>query len=241
MVKRLLIEGLLQKPKEVTLKVPGTDKPLTLWVRPSRDPERTMATANARKASRTLRKLLADRKSEEFGSLILEELDGADKNQLQQVWVNGKLINRAMEIRRNSLEDREYVPSPLDNDDGPLPTPKDMDEYEDKVDEVEEDREMNVMKAITTAQKELEEEAKKISDADLFEAAIPQLIESQCSRAYEVEFVHQLILRCTFEDKKCTRNAFTNVEQVYELYDTARELLTQAHMDVMVDPEAVKN
>lgn len=240
MVKRLLIADLLQGPKDVVLNLPN-DKKLTLWVRPSRDPERTMATANARKASRTLRKLLNDRSTEEYEKLVAEELEGAEKNDLRRVWVNGKLINRALEIRNASLEEREYVPNPLDEGDGKGVTPKDMDEYEDKVDEVEEDREMSVMKAISTAQRELEEQANEIPEEELFEAAIPQLIESQCSRAYEVEFIAQLILRCTFEDKKCTRQAFSDIEQVYQLKPGPLQELTQAHMAVMLDPDAIKN
>jgi hypothetical protein len=238
MASRLLIESLLQKPKEVVLDV--GDQKLTLWVRPSRDPERTMATANARKASRSLRKLLSDRKSEEYADLIAEELDAADKNDLRKVWVNGKLIERALKIRNASLEDREYVENPLDTDNESV-TPKQMDEYEDKVDAAEAEREMTVMKAITSAQAELDKEADKIADKDLYEAAIPQLIETQCSHAYEVEFVSQLILRCTFEDKKCKKPAFTDIEQVYQLRDEPRAALTQAHMDVMLDPVAVKN
>lgn len=239
-MKRLLIADLLQGPKEVVLNLPG-DKKIALWVRPSRDPERTMATAKARMASRTLRKLLNNRKSEEFKSLIEQELEAADKDDLRKVWVNGKLINRALEIRNNSLEEREYVENPLDDETGRTVTPKEMDEYEDKVEETEAEREMSVMKAITTAQKELDEQAKEIPDDELYEAAIPQLIETQCSHAYEVEFIAQLILRCTFEDKKCTRQAFTDIEQVYQLKSGPLTELTQAHMDVMLDPEAIKN
>jgi hypothetical protein len=239
MAKALLIEGLLQGPKEVV--IPIGEKKIALWVRPSRAPERTMATANARKASRTLRRLLNDRKTEEFDRLIQEELEDASKDELRKVWVNGKLIARAMEIRENSLEEREFVENPLDVGEGKGVTPKDMDEYEDKVEEAEENRELNVMQAITSAQRELDEEAKKIADKDLYEAAIPQLIESQCQQAYEVEFVQQLILRCTFLDKKCERKAFSDVEQVYSLKPSALEALHAAHLDVMVDQEAVKN
>lgn len=240
MTKRLsIIDGLLQQPKDVTLNV-GEQK-ITLWVRPSRDPERTMATAKARKASRDLRKSLNNRKTEQYEALIAQELEDADTESLRKVWVNGKLINRALEIRNASLEEREYVPNPLDESEGRTVTPKEMDEYEDKVDEVEEAREMTVMKAISSAQRELEEEAKKIKVKELHEAAIPQLIETQCNRAYEVEFIAQLILRCTFTEKACKTPAFDDIEQVYKLRSTALQELTQAHMDIMVDPEAVKN
>lgn len=239
-MKRVLIADLLQGPKDIVLPLPG-DKKLTLWVRPSRDPERTMATAKARAASRSLRKILSDRKSDEFEALVAQELRAADKDELRRIWVNGRLIERARQIREASLEDREYVPNPLDDDTGRDVTPKEMDEYEDKVDETEEDREMSVMKAITTAQKELTEESQKIPDDELYEAAIPQMVESQCAHAYEVEFIAQLILRCTFEDKACKRAAFTDIEQVYQLRPEPLAAITQAHMDVMVDPEAVKN
>ena len=237
-MKRLLIDDLIQKPREVTLDI--GDRKVTMWIRSSRDPERTMATANARKASRTLRKLLEDPKTEQYQLLIKDELDEADKNSLRRVWVNGKLIPRALEIRQQSLEEREYVPSPLDNEEG-VATPKDMDHYEDRVEEVEEEREMNVLKAINTARRQLEEESEKIKEKDLYKAAIPPLIESQCAQAYEVEYTAQLILRCTFSDKKCTTHVFDNIEEVYSLRPDVLERLTREHMALMLDPEAVKN
>lgn len=239
-MKRLLIEQLLQKPRDVVLNLADGAK-ITLWVRPSRDPEKTMATAHARKASRNLRNLLGDTKSDQYAVLVQEELEGADKDSLRKVWVNGRIINRALEIRNASLEDREYVPNPLDDHDGAGVTPKDMDEYEDKVDKAEDDRESSVLQAVAQAQRELEEQAAEIPDDQLYEAAIPQLIESQCAHAYEVEFIAQLIMRCTFEDKACTKPAFSDIEQVYTLKSGPLTELTAAHVAVMMDGEAVKN
>lgn len=238
-MKRMLLDGLLIKPQEVTATV--GDKKVAMWCRPPRDPDRTMATALARKASRSLRKLLEDRESEEFSVLVQDELEGADENTLRQVWVNGKLIPRAIEIRQQSLEDREYVPNPLDDEERTAVSPKEMDKYEDKVDEVEEDREFNVMRAISQANTELAEEAKKIKQDDLFEAAIPQMIESLCEDAYQLEFVSQIIKRCTFEDKKLTRPVFESVEQVYDLHTGLRAQLVLTYQNMMSEPEAVKN
>lgn len=239
-MKRMYLDDLLLKPKDITVEFEGK-KPLTMWLRPPRDPDRTMATALARKASRSLRKLLEDRESEEHEVLVRSELEAADENTLRQVWVNGKIIPRAIEIRQASLEEREYVPNPLDDEDRTAVSPREMDKYEDKVDEVEEDREFNVMRAISQAQKDLAEEAKKIKPKDLIEAAIPSMIESLCEDAYQLEFVSQIIKRCTFEDKKLTKQVFSDVEQVYDLSPTVRSTLVLNFQNMLGDVEAVKN
>ncbi len=234
-MKRLLIDDLIVKPRKVHLKVGATEA--DVWIRTARDSDRTMATAKARQASRRLRKLLADRKSEEYDALVKEALADADPDDLRKIWTNGRLIERAIKIRDVSLEERDYIPEP----EGEGVTPKQMDEYEDAVDDAEENREEQLTKAISTAQKELDEEAKTIPEKELFEASVPSIVEIQCQKAYETEFVAQLVLRCTFEDQKLTRPAFENVDQVYNLHPSALEYLTNSHIGLLLEPEAVKN
>lgn len=234
-MKKMLIEDLLVKPKEVPM------GKFSLWVRPSTDPERTMAAAYARKSSRKLRKELNDPKTEKHRMYILEEIEASDEEGLRRIWVNGKLIARSVLIRTNSLEEREYVPDPLDTNEGIGVTAEQMDKYEDEVDAAEERREISAIDAVQQAQKELEKEAKKIPKKEIAAASIGPLIDTQCNRAYEVEFIHQLIYRATFEDKACKHMAFTNVDEVYSLKDSALQLLTTAHLDLMDDPESVKN
>lgn len=234
-MKRLLIDDLIQKPSKVDLKV--GDREIDVWIRPARDADRNMASALARKESRKLRKALSNKKSQEFQALVKEEYESADPEQLRSIWVNGKLIERAVAIRQASLEDREYIPEP----EGEGVTPKQADEYEDAVDDAEDRREEQLKKALETAIKELDEEAKKIPDKELYAFAIPSIVEVHCNRAYEAEFVHQLILRCTFEDKACTRPVFENVDQVYSLKTGPLTRLTNAHVGLLLEPEAVKN
>lgn len=234
-MKRLLIEDLIIAPRQIEVKI-GT-KTVKLWIRPVEDPERSMATALARRASRHLRKMLSDKTTEQFDLLVQEELDSADPAALRKIWVNGKLIERAIRIRNASLEDREYVPEP----EGEAVTPKEMDQYEDEVDDAEERREVELTKALENALKELDEEAAKIPDKELYEAAIPSIIEVKCNQAYEAEFVNQLIFRCTFEDKNLERKAFRDVGQVYRLLPAAKTKLVNEHIGLMLEPEAVKN
>jgi phosphatidylserine/phosphatidylglycerophosphate/cardiolipin synthase-like enzyme len=236
-MKRLLIDDLIIKPRKVDLKISPQSKEVSVWIRTARDPDKTMATAKARQESRRLRKLLNDRKSEQYDALIGEALEEAEPDDLRKMWANGRLIERAIKIRDNSLEEREYVPEP----EGEGVTPKQMDEYEDKVDEAEEQREELLAKAIESAQRELDEESQKIPEKELFEAAVPSIIEIQCQNAYQAEFVAQLIMRCTFEDQKLTRPAFENVDQVYSLHPAVLEKLTNSHIGLLLDPEAVKN
>lgn len=235
-MKRLLIEDLLQKSEKVTIPV-DKENAVDLWVRPSTPTERAMAASFGRKESRNLRKLLNNKKTEEYLSLIKSEVEASDRQDLEKIWLNGKLIPKIMELRNRSLEAREYIPEP----EGEGVTGKAMDEYEDAVDESEESREEQLGKALESATNELQEEVKKIADKDLYKVAIPPLIDSLCNQAFELEFISRLILKCTFENEECTVQAFTDIEQAYKLKASARKKLTYAHMEMLNDPEEIKN
>lgn len=247
-MKRVTLDDILVKPKKIDIPVPNA-KPvkndqgfletpvLTFYIRPSRQTERDLAASAARKESRTLRKKLEADGTEERERLVLDEIEDADLDSLRTLWVTEKVIERAVRIRRNSLEDRDYVQEPEGDD----LTAKDLDDYENQVDEVEEQREIGVAEAINNARDELQAEVEKVSEEDLRKLAIPVQIEAVLNRLYETEFVHQLIYRCTFSDKACTKPAFGDVEQVYQLNDNAKTRLTNAHMGLMIDPEQVKN
>jgi hypothetical protein len=249
MAKSYTLEDILQKPTKVEIPIAGTIVPakeeggmpdvakLTYWVRPSTQMERDLAGSAARKASRTLRKILETEGTEERQLLVLDEIEGATADSLRGLWVNERLVNRAMRIRQESLEEREYVPEP----EGDIVTPKEADDYENAVEEAEDRREMDVMEAVEQAQEELSKESENIPEKDLFELAIPAQIESVLSRAYESEFTMQLIFRCTFTDKACKRKAFKDLEQVYQLKDQPLIRLTNAHMSFLLDPDKVKN
>lgn len=234
-MRRLLIEDLLQKPEQVNIKV--GDKEIGLWVRPATTTEKAMASALGRKASRNIRKLLNNKKSDEYQSLVLAEVESGDRESLERIWINGKLVPKILEIRQRSLEEREYIPEP----EGELVTGREMDEYEDAVDSSEESREDQFTKAVASATRELEEQVKKLSDKELHKVAIPPLIDSRANQAFELEFTARLIYRCTFEDEECKLPAFTDIEQVYKLKPSALAKLTAAHLELLGDAEEVKN
>jgi hypothetical protein len=248
-MKAVTLEDILVKPKKVEIPIPGKmerndqgmpDAPkLVYWVRPSLQPERDLAGAAGRTASRMLRRKLEDPDSEERQLLVLDELEGATEDSLQELWVTQKVIERAATIRHRSLEDRDitYVPEP----EGDLITGEDMDRYENEVEDVEEQREMSVLEAVTSAREELQKEVERMTPEQLREYALPLVISTQTERAYENEFVSQLIYRCTFLDNKCKKRAFTDVNQVYNLKDFALIKLSNAHMSFILDPEQVKN
>lgn len=234
-MRRLLIEDLLQKPESVT--IPVGDKDITLWVRPATSTERSMAGSLGRRASRTIRKLLSNKKSEEYQSLVQAEIEAGEREALERAWINGKLVPKILEIRNRSLEEREYVPEP----EGEVIVGRDMDEYEDAVDEAEESREEQFSKAIDSATKELQEQVKKLSDKELQKAAVQPLIDSRANQAFELEFVARLIYLCTFEDDACKVKAFNDIEQVYKLKHNALTKLTSAHMELLGEAEEIKN
>ena len=248
-MKAVTLDDLMQGPKKVTIPVAG--KPLVVsrkgampetpkiefWVRQARQNERDLAAAAARKESRTLRKILETDGTEERQRLVLDELEGASIDSLKSLWVTEKVVERAIRLRNSSLEDREYVPEP----EGDNITSKDVDNYENEVEEVEQKRELGVLEAVDAARKELEAEVEKVPNEKLMDLAIPAQIESILTRAYETEFTMQLIFRCTFEDRKCTKRAFSLVDQVYSLKEHPLTMLTNAHMSLLIDPEQVKN
>lgn len=248
-MKAVTLEDILAKPKKVEIPIPGkmseNDKgmpdfaKLVYWVRASYQPERDLAGSAARKASRTLRKSLEDPETEERQLLIIDELEEASDDALRELWVSQKVVERAARIRQASLENRDqtYVPEP----DGDLITSKDMDDYENEVEEVEEQRELSVVEAVTAARDELVKEVNKLSREQLIEFAVPMQVNAQAERAYETEFVHQLIYRCTFLDSKCKKRAFDDINDVYSLKDFALIRLSNAHMSFVLDPEQVKN
>lgn len=230
-MRKYLIEDLLVKPESVTI------KDITLWVRPATSTERSMAGSYGRKASRDIRKMLSKKKSEEYQSLVLAELESGDREALENAWINGKLIPKILEIRNRSLEEREYVPEP----EGELVTGRELDEYEDAVDQAEESREEQFTKAVEAARRELQEQVKDLSVKELQKAAEQPLIDARANQAFELEFVARLILKCTFEDEACKVNAFSDIEQVYKLKPEALTKLTSAHLELLGDQEAVKN
>lgn len=246
-MKPVTLDDLLVGPTKVEIPVHGktvknkdgvidTAK-ITFYVRPARQSERDLAAAAARKASRTLRKKMETEGTEERENLVLAEVEDASINYLRGLWVNDKVIDRAARIRRESLEERPYIPEP----EGDHITQKDMDDYENDVEDAEDGREMDVLQAIIAAREELEKEAAKLDSEKMRELAIPSQIEAQANRAYETEFALQLIYRCTFTDKKCTKQAFSDIEQVYQLKDAPLTMLTNAHMSLLIDPERIKN
>ena len=247
-MKRVTLDDILVKPQRVDITVKKgkptknaqgvLDYPhLTFWIRPTRQAERDISGAAARRASRTLRKSLETEGTEERETLVLDEVLDADIDSLRVLWVTEKVIERAVKLRQDSLEDREYVPEPEGDD----LTSRDLDLYENEVDDAEERRELSVGEAIVRAREELEEQVKHIDEEKLRELAIPVQIESVLNRVYETEFVAQIIYRCTFNDKTCKDRAFEDIEQVYALGHEAMTKLTNAHMSFMIDPEAVKN
>lgn len=233
-MKTLTIESLLVRPQSVEL--PGGVK---VWVRPLSQIERELCQGAARRASRDLRKLLEDPKTEQHQLLVVEELQEYDIKQLRDLWIGSRLIQKALQINRESLENRDetYVPEPEGND----LTPEAMDRYEDEVEEVEQQRETGVAGAIGTASKQLDEEVQGISEDALREQAHPALIEHQLSEVWTREFAAQMLVRATFNDKECRKFTFKTSNEVFMLRPDVLKHLTDSHYGLMVEPEAIKN
>jgi hypothetical protein len=189
------------------------DAVLRVWPRRPTDVEKQMITAAANGVRRTLRARLADPTTDEHRLRLREPLEEADESTLRQIWVNGKLFERAAEIQHQSLEEREYVPEP----EGELVTAAERDEYDTQVEQAEDSRVNNLIEALGSVRRELEEEVKSIPRESLLEAAMPSHIETVVGREWADAYTANLIARCSFSDKNHTKPLFKTVSDVEKL------------------------
>lgn len=235
-MKTLTLQDLMVKPQPVEIKV-GDDS-LKVWVRTLSQIERSLAEAGARTASRQLRKVLEDPKSEDHQLLIASEIEDYGVEKLRDLWVQSRLVERAIEINRKTLEDRDktFVPEP----DGESVTMAEVERWENEVEEIEEKRESGVLAAINAARVQLEEEVKNIKTATLKKQAIPDLIDNVIGQFWQREFAAQMLSRGTFKDSACTKTFFRTSEEVKMLRPDILELLTNSHYALVLEPEALK-
>jgi len=233
-MKTLTLDDLLVKPQKIEV-AKGVD----LWIRPLTQIERELSQGAARSMSRALRKKLLDPKAEEHKLLIRDELAEYTREQLEELWVSNRVITRAGQISRDSLEARDetFIPEP----EGPDVTSSDIEKHETAVEETEEQREERVREAVASAQKQLQEEAHKLSPEDISADTRDALLEYILSKEWQQEFAAQMVCRATFMDKKLSKPAFKNTEEVKELRPDILKLITESHFGLLVPPEAIKN
>ncbi len=233
-MQTLTLDDLLVKPQKINV-ADGVD----LWIRPLTQIERELSQGAARSMSRALRKKLLDPKAEEHKLLIKDELAEYTREQLEELWVGNRLIPRAGQISRDSLEarDQTFIPEP----EGADVTSSDIEKHETRVEEVEEEREERVREAVQSAQKQLQEEASKMSLDEIGVDARDALLEFILSKEWQQEFAAQMIARATFLDKKLSKPAFKDTNEVKELRPDILKLITESHFGLLVPPESVKN
>lgn len=238
------IEEVLIKPVRIQIptgnlkrgKQPA-DEMIAVWIRVPTDIEKSMCQSAARIASRRLRKLLEDKKSEEHLFLIREQLESAGDEDLRALYVQQSLLPRALRVQRESLEAREYIEEP----EGDEVTPRDLDKYEDAVDEAEERREQSVEQSVKSIRDQLVREAEAMDHETLLAKCAPALIERLCSEAWTDEYYNQLLARCTFSDKACIKPAFKTASDAGALLPRAKETLRESHAALNIDPVALGN
>lgn len=242
-MKTPILEQLLIDPQSVDLPtgVMGQDgmDNVRVWIRRLTQVERDLCTGYARRASREMRKDLENPDSERRHILVDDEIDEYELESLRQAYVNGKLIERAIAINRQSLEDRDetYVSEP----DGDVVLPEEIERYENSVEDVEEQREKGVRDAIEAAIVQLREEARNMDEEALKADATPTTINAICADVYTREYIAQMICRATFSDKELTKPAFKTPREVDRLAPSVLETLAKAHEALLIDPEAIKN
>lgn len=235
-MKTLTIEDLLIDPKSVEITL--GKRSLTVYVRPLTQVEQDLARGSARRASRELRQMLDDPTSESHQLLVKDELEEYTPESLRNLWIANRLVERAVEANRQSLEDRDktFVPEPEDN-----ATSADIDHYETEVEQIEEQREESVGKKILNIKAQLEKEADELSDLQLRADAVGALIDQICAQTFSREFAVQLVTRGTFNDVDCQHPTFKYSSQVKRLRNETLETLANAHYSLLIDPEEIKN
>jgi hypothetical protein len=135
-----------------------------------------------------------------------------------------------------SLEEREYIPEP----EGEIVTAAEQDGYINAVEKSEDSRQEQLLAALTSIRKELEEESKGISAKELRKAAIPAHIETLVGTEWAAEYASQVAARCTFSDKRYSKPYFKTTEQVKRLREQHPRLfqhLIDAHNGLLIPTE----
>lgn len=219
MAEFITVDELLADPDPLDIPTRKKDKAgkwqevtLRLYPRRPTDIEKEMAQSAANGARRALRKELEDEKNEKHRLLLLEPMEDSDDDALRSIWVNGNLLTRAMEINQASLEEREVVEEPEG-----MVLPKQQDDYEEARDSAEESRVETLTRAIESARKEIEAEAKAIPHDQLVKAALPAYVETIVGQTWNDVYTSNIIARCTFTDKNYRKPAFKTVSDVDKL------------------------
>lgn len=235
-MKTLTLQDVLVKPHPVEINT--SEGTLKVWIRNLSQIERDLAQAGARAASRQFRKVLENPKTEDHKLLIADEIEEYGEDRLRDLWIQTRLVERAIKINKQTLEDRDktFVPEP----EGDFVTMGDIERYENEVEEIEEQRENSVMSAINAAREQLEKEAKKIPLKDLKASAIPDLIDNILGQYWQKEFAYHMLARGTFKDEKCTKPFFKTAQEASMLQPTILEALSNAHFGLILEPEALK-
>lgn len=239
----ITVDELLADPEPLDLIVTRKEKDgslgeATMRVYPRRptEIEQSLCASAANHARRAQRKRLADPKSDEHQLLLVDALEDADPKQLRELWISGKLIEAAAQMQVNSLEEREVVPEP----EGEVITPKERDAYDEAVEQAESDRMDNLVKAIESERRRLEEEAEAIPDGALRENAIPAHIETIVQRTWNDVYTAHIIQRGTFADAKHRREYFKTISQVEAFrarYPAAFRRLADTHQGLLLEME----
>jgi hypothetical protein len=241
------IEDLLRDPEPVRISTGRTrkskgknaDEVLLVYPRIPTDVERDLILGAANRARRKLREKLSDPKSEEYQLLLDEPLRDADPETLRNLWISGRMMERAADLNLNSLEEREYVPEP----EGDIIPAKATDAYEAEVEEAEARRENSLVQALTSVQRDLTEAAEKIDGEALLDAARPAHIETLVNREWTREWENQTLARCTYLDPDHTKPYFKTIAQVVRLRSTMPhgprivQQLANAHKGLLIAPE----
>lgn len=238
---------LAEEVPSVTVAVGKKEK--TFWIRPPTDAERAMSQNAARQKSRALRELLLNPESEEHQLLVKAEMENMTSEELRLVWLTSNLFQKAFEVNRKSLDNRDeyFVPSPEGKEDGLIPpTGAEMDEYETAKRVQEEQRLKDVSDAQSAIYEELKQESESMSDETIRGIIGPLVIDQQASREWNSQYGLQILARCTFLDQDLTERAFKTTEEAMRLQNTKSgskvlDSLLNAHSGLMLDPDRVKN
>lgn len=227
-----ILTGKQRKDKKGNL----SDEVVVVYLKKPTETEKGICIGAANRARRELRAKLADPSTEEHANLLLEPLQDSDPETLRNIWVSGKLLERALDVQQRSLEERDYVPEP----EGDIILPADQDAYDATVEKVESKRERSLAETLSSITKQLQREADELGVNDLLQAALPAHTETLVQREWSEEFSAQLVARCTFADSKRQKPYFKTVEQaraLREQYPKVFKTISDSHNGLMIAAE----
>ena len=214
--------------------VMSRNRPLILYQRIIGDADVTIARKHALKASRDLRRLLKDRKSDSYAALVPDYTEMDDT-----VLRNSVILSEALELRQRALDTIERPRKPLElTSDATLEDREnyltETEEYDKMVDDLLNEK----FEQLAKTRKEQLEQLDKDTLVDLF---LVSIVESLCRAEMLRIFNTWCAYLGTYSNKQMNKRAFKSYHNFDNAASELKSLVIGGYMRLEIEGETLKN